>query len=74
MKNLLAKNEGTFDRLIRVIIGVAVLSLTVVGPRTAWGYLGLIPILTGLIGTCPLYSLLGLNTCGVKKQTIATHN
>lgn len=74
MKNLLATNEGTMDRMIRVIIGVAVLSLTVVGPRTAWGLLGIIPILTGLLGTCPLYSLLGINTCRVKKQKIATQS
>ena len=61
------KNEGTIDRVLRVIFGAAVLSLVFVGPQTAWGWIGLIPLITGLVGTCPLYSVLGINTCGLKK-------
>lgn len=60
-------NEGGLDRILRIVVGLAVLSLAFVGPRTPWAYLGLIPLLTGLIGFCPLYALLGLNTCGVRK-------
>ncbi len=60
-------NEGTLDRALRVIVGIAVLALAFVGPKTAWGYLGLIPLLTGLVGMCPLYAVLGMNTCGVRK-------
>jgi hypothetical protein len=61
------KNEGGLDRVLRVIAGLAVLSLAFVGPKTPWAYLGLVPLLTGALGYCPLYSLLGLNTCPVKK-------
>lgn len=57
------RNEGTIDRVLRVIVGVAVLSLVFVGPQTAWGWLGLLPLATGLIGWCPAYSLLGIKTC-----------
>lgn len=57
------RNEGSIDRLLRVIVGIAVLSLVFIGPKTAWGWLGLIPLLTGVVGTCPIYSLLGINTC-----------
>ena len=64
---LLAKNEGTIDRVLRVVLGVSLLSLTVVGPQTMWGLLGLVPLLTGLVGTCPLYTLLGVGTCRTKK-------
>ena len=56
-------NEGLADRLIRVAVGLVVLSLAFVGPQTPWGYLGLIPLLTGIVGFCPLYRLAGINTC-----------
>jgi hypothetical protein len=59
-------NEGTLDRGIRVIVGLAVLSLAFVGPRTPLGYLGAVPLLTGIIGFCPVYRLFGLSTCPVK--------
>ena len=61
------KNEGKIDRVLRVIVGAALLSLVFVGPQTAWGWIGLVPLLTGLIGICPVYSLFGLNTCGLKQ-------
>ncbi len=57
------KNEGKADRIIRVIVGLALLSLTVVGPQTLWGLVGLVPLLTGLVGVCPAYMLFGLRTC-----------
>ncbi len=60
-------NEGGLDRILRIAVGLAVLSLVFVGPRTPWAWLGLIPLLTGVIGFCPLYAVLGLNTCGVRK-------
>ena len=65
--NLLPKNEATIDRAIRVLLGVAVLSLTVVGPQTMWGLVGLVPLFTGLVGSCPVYTLLGVSTCPMKK-------
>ena len=55
-------NEGILDRTIRVIVGLAVLSLTVVGPRSWLGLLGVIPLLTGIVGYCPAYRLLGIRT------------
>jgi len=61
------KNEGTVDRVLRVIVGLAVLSLAFLGPETAWGWVGLVPLVTGLAGTCPVYSILGINTCGIRR-------
>ncbi len=61
--NLLAVNEHPLDRILRVAFGLVLLSLVFLGPQTAWGWLGLVPLLTGLLGSCPLYSLIGLNTC-----------
>ena len=49
--------------MLRVVAGIAMLSLTVVGPKTSWGFVGLIPLVTGLVGNCPLYSVFGLSTC-----------
>lgn len=60
-------NEGTIDRALRVIAGIVLISLVFVGPQTPWGWLGIVPLATGVIGSCPLYSLLGLNTCPLKK-------
>jgi Protein of unknown function (DUF2892) len=60
-------NEGAIDRLLRVVVGLGLLSLAFVGPQTPWGYLGLIPLLTGIVGFCPAYALLGVNTCAAKK-------
>lgn len=55
-------NESSLDRVIRVILGLAILSLTVVGPKSLWGLVGLVPLVTGIAGFCPLYRLLGLRT------------
>lgn len=57
------KNVGTLDRGLRLFIGLAVLSLAFFGPKTMWGWLGLIPLLTAGISFCPLYTLLGIKTC-----------
>jgi hypothetical protein len=57
------KNEGQFDRMSRVGLGIAVLSLAFWGPQTTLAYLGLIPLTTGLIGVCPLYTVFGFSTC-----------
>jgi hypothetical protein len=55
-------NEGTLDRAVRVVLGLALLALVFVGPHTWMGLFGLIPLVTGLVGFCPLYRLLGLRT------------
>jgi len=57
------KNVGMVERFIRVVVGLGVLSLAFIGPQSPWGYIGIVPILTGLIGWCPPYQLLGISTC-----------
>jgi len=61
-------NEGTADRIIRVVIGLGLLSIVFVGPQTPWGWIGVVPLATGVLGFCPLYRLVGINTCGVAKK------
>ena len=61
-------NEGTADRALRVVLGIAILSLAFVGPRTPWGYLGFVPLLTGVFGFCPLYTIFGFSTCPAKSK------
>ncbi|MFO7588366.1 MAG: DUF2892 domain-containing protein [Gemmatimonadota bacterium] len=63
MNRLFPKNEGMLDRSIRVIVGALGVSLVFVGPRTPWGWFGLLPLITGLVGTCPAYTLFGMSTC-----------
>ncbi len=60
---LLPTNEHPIERALRVVLGLALISLAFVGPRTPWGFLGIVPIATGLLGSCPLYTMLGWNTC-----------
>jgi hypothetical protein len=57
------RNEGTVDRAVRVTAGLVLLSLVFIGPQTPWGWIGLVPLATGLIGWCPAYSLFGIRTC-----------
>lgn len=66
------RNVGNIERVVRVVAGLGILSLTVVGPQTLWGLLGIVPLLTGLAGWCPPYALLGINTCS-KKETEGKH-
>lgn len=60
---LLPTNEHPLERALRVVLGLALLSIAFVGPKTPWGFLGIVPIATGLLGSCPLYTLFGWNTC-----------
>lgn len=60
---LLTHNVHPIERGVRVLLGVILLTLFFAGPRTPWGLLGIIPLATGLLGSCPLYSLLGFSTC-----------
>lgn len=60
------RNEGKLDRAIRIVAGAILISLVFVGPETAWGWAGLVPLITGLVGNCPVYSIFGINTCGIK--------
>jgi hypothetical protein len=58
----LKTNEGTIDRVLRVLAGLVLIGLTVNGSIGAWGWIGVVPLATGAIGMCPLYSILGINT------------
>ena len=64
----MSRNEGTIDRVLRVVLGLVLLSLVFVGPQTWWGLIGLVPLVTGLVGSCPVYSILGISTCPMKSE------
>lgn len=61
-------NEGTIDRALRVIAGLVLIALAATGTVGVWGWIGVVPLATGLIGWCPAYTLLGMNTCPMKSQ------
>jgi len=61
------KNVGGVDKVLRIIVGLVLLSLVFVGPQTIWGWVGLVPLFTGIFGFCPLYKVIGLNSCPMKK-------
>jgi hypothetical protein len=60
-------NVGTVDRVLRIGGGLALIGLAASGTVGLWGYVGVVPLLTGLFRFCPVYPLLGLNTCGTPK-------
>ena len=60
-------NVGTIDRILRIVVGLILIAMVFVGPQTSWGWVGVVPLLTALIGFCPAYKLLGLSTCLIKK-------
>lgn len=68
LSRLLPTNEHMMERVVRVVLGLFGLSLVFVGPKTPLGYFGLIPLLTGLVGSCPLYTVFGFSTCSRKEQ------
>jgi hypothetical protein len=62
----MSANVGSLDRLLRIVVGLAFLSLVFIGPQTPWGLIGLIPLGTALIGFCPAYALFGIRTCPLR--------
>lgn len=60
---MFTSNVGGIDRVLRIALGVVLIVLTVMGKLPVWGWVGVVPLLTGLFGTCPLYSLIGINSC-----------
>jgi hypothetical protein len=66
MDKLLPQNEHSIERVARVLLGIGLLSLVFFGPQTPLGWIGVVPLATGLIGSCPLYTLFGFSTCRVK--------
>ncbi|MBI3525376.1 MAG: DUF2892 domain-containing protein [Betaproteobacteria bacterium] len=62
-------NAGTVDRAIRIVVGLGLIGLAIAGIGAPWTWIGLLPLLTGTMGYCPAYSLLGMNTCPMKKES-----
>jgi hypothetical protein len=69
LEKLLPKNVHPVERVLRVLFGIFLLSLVLVGPKTLWGLIGVIPVFTGAIGSCPLYTFLGINTCKIGRRS-----
>ncbi|MDD5058322.1 MAG: DUF2892 domain-containing protein [Sideroxydans sp.] len=61
-------NEGGIDRGLRIVVGLALIGLTLTGTVGVWGWIGVVPLLTGIFGFCPAYTLLGMNTCSTEKK------
>lgn len=61
-------NEGVIDRSLRVVAGLVLIGLAATGTIGPWGYIGVIPLVTGAIGMCPIYSLLGINSCPTPRR------
>lgn len=61
-------NVGGLDRILRVVGGVALIGLAATGTVGAWGYIGVVPLLTGALGLCPAYTIFGVNTCSMNKS------
>jgi hypothetical protein len=59
-------NVGGIDRVLRIVVGLVLIALVFVGPKTVWGWVGLVPLLTGVFKFCPAYKLIGVNTCPTK--------
>lgn len=72
LEKLFPTNEHVVERALRVVIGLAVLSLVFIGPKTPWALLGAIPVLTGLLGSCPLYTVFGISTCPTRRTPTST--
>ena len=62
----MSPNVGTIERILRIVVGLGLIAIVFVGPQTPWGWIGVVPLLTGLIGWCPPYALLGISTCSRK--------
>ncbi len=60
-------NAGSLDRILRVAVGLVLIALAATGTVGLWGWIGVVPLATGLFGFCPAYTLLGINTCPLKK-------
>ena len=63
----MAANVGGIDRTLRIVAGAGLVGATVAGLLPVWGYIGIVPLATGLMGWCPLYPLLGISTCPTRK-------
>ena len=62
-------NVGGIDRILRIVVGLVLIALAVTGTVGWWGWLGVVPLATGLFRFCPVYTLLGMNTCPIKDRS-----
>jgi hypothetical protein len=62
-------NLGGIDRALRVVVGLVLIALAVTGTVGMWGWIGIVPLITGAVGFCPAYALLGLSTCSMQKRS-----
>ncbi|MBZ5639742.1 MAG: DUF2892 domain-containing protein [Acidobacteriia bacterium] len=68
MTRFFVTNEHPIERGARILVGLGLLAIAFFGPKTPWGFIGVLPLLTGASGTCPLYSLLGVSTCPARSR------
>ncbi len=68
MNKLLPVNEHPAERAARVVLGLGLIAASAMAILPAWGYIGVVPLLTGLIGSCPLYTVLGFSTCPLRQK------
>lgn len=66
---MIKQNIHNIERVVRIVVGLALVSMAFVGPKNEWFLLGVVPLITGLSGWCPPYSLLGINTCNIGKKS-----
>jgi hypothetical protein len=71
MTRFFARNVHPFERAGRVVLGLGLVGAALAGPLAPWGYIGFVPIATGLLGSCPLYSVFGFSTCPVRTRSSA---
>lgn len=62
-------NVGSIDKILRIVAGLVLIALAIMGVGTPWTWIGIVPLATGLVGWCPAYTLLGMNTCPLKKDS-----
>lgn len=67
-EKILPRNEHKVERVLRVALGVGLIAIAFVGPKTPWGFVGFVPLLTGLLGSCPLYTVFGISTCPMNER------
>lgn len=63
----MTKNIGNIERILRIVVGLVLIALAATGTVGLWGYIGVVPLATGLMGWCPPYAIFGINTCSMKK-------
>ena len=69
MEDIMKANVGTIDRVLRIVVGLVLIGLAATGTVGVWGWIGVVPLATGLFKFCPAYAIFGLNTCPMQQKT-----